>query len=544
MAFAKRDEVDFFSEDSIHALSTLVYSENLELQRSAALAFAEITEKSIQPVDTDILDPILFLLRSFDVEVQRAAGAALGNLAVNDANKKLIVAMNGLEPLKKQMMSPNVEVQCNAVGCITNLATDEDNKAKIASSGALVPLTNMAMSKDMRVQRNATGALLNMTHSDENRRELVQVGAVPVMVSLLSSTDPDVQYYCTTALSNIAVDEDNRIELAKKEPRLVAHLINLMGYSSSPRVQCQAALALRNLASDDNYQLEIVRYDGLPHLLQLLNAPQLPLVLAAAACIRNVSIHSSNVQAIVEAGFMEPLVDLLGRMGSEEEGEVEILCHVISTLRNLAAPSDKNKVDIINAGVVQKCKDILASIDSPHDSGNLVQSEMTAFLAVLALSDELKPTLFKLGIVDVLIPLTRLDTLSAHTLEIQGNSAAALGNLSSKIPSYDPFVNSWKQPSGGIQGFLVQFLTSTEPTFAHISAWMILQLVESGDERIKKLIAESPEIMASLQKLDAENQASYLAKVKTRTLNNEDPHMVVSRRAVPELASRILSLLT
>ena len=92
----------------------------------------------------DTLDPILFLLSSHDTEVQRAASAALGNLAVNSAyfvpfvrgtlmadiqssraadNKLLIVKLGGLEPLIRQMLSPNVEVQCNAVGCVTNLAT-------------------------------------------------------------------------------------------------------------------------------------------------------------------------------------------------------------------------------------------------------------------------------------------------------------------------------------------------------------------------------------------------------------------------------------
>ena len=88
----------------------------------------------------DTLDPILFLLSSHDTEVQRAASAALGNLAVNSKlnfvallqslifflpadNKLLIVKLGGLEPLIRQMLSPNVEVQCNAVGCVTNLAT-------------------------------------------------------------------------------------------------------------------------------------------------------------------------------------------------------------------------------------------------------------------------------------------------------------------------------------------------------------------------------------------------------------------------------------
>ena len=37
--------MDFFQGDALRALSTLAFSDNLDLQRSAALAFAEITEK-------------------------------------------------------------------------------------------------------------------------------------------------------------------------------------------------------------------------------------------------------------------------------------------------------------------------------------------------------------------------------------------------------------------------------------------------------------------------------------------------------------------
>ena len=330
------------------------------------------------------------------------------------------------------MMSTNVEVQCNAVGCITNLATHEDNKAKIARSGALGPLTRLAKSKDMRVQRNATGALLNMTHSgepylltwyerctdsllDDNRQQLVNAGAIPVLVQLLSSPDVDVQYYCTTALSNIAVDAGNRKKLAQTESRLVQSLVHLMD-SSSPKVQCQAALALRNLASDEKYQLEIVRARGLQPLLRLLQSSYLPLILSAVACIRNISIHPLNESPIIEAGFLKPLVELLGSTDNEE-----IQCHAISTLRNLAASSDRNKQLVLEAGAVQKCKELVLNVPLS------VQSEMTAAIAVLALSDELKLHLLKIGVFDVLIPLT-----DSGSIEVQGNSAAALGNLSSK----------------------------------------------------------------------------------------------------------------
>lgn len=254
-----------------------------------------------------------------------------------------------------------------------------------------------------------------LTNVDENRQQLVNAGAIPVLVQLLSSPDVDVQYYCTTALSNIAVDASNRRKLAQTEPKLVQSLVNLMD-STSPKVQCQAALALRNLASDEKYQLDIVRANGLHPLLRLLQSSYLPLILSAVACIRNISIHPMNESPIIETNFLKPLVDLLGSTDNEE-----IQCHAISTLRNLAASSDRNKALVLDAGAVQKCKQLV--LDVPVT----VQSEMTAAIAVLALSDDLKSHLLNLGVCAVLIPLTH-----SPSIEVQGNSAAALGNLSSK----------------------------------------------------------------------------------------------------------------
>jgi vacuolar protein 8 len=131
------------------------------------------------------------------------------------------------------------------------------------------------------------------------------------------------------------------------------------------------------LGFPEKYQLEIVKADGLAALLRLLQSAYLPLILSSAACVRNVSIHPSNESPIIESGFLNPLIQLL----SFEDNE-EVQCHAISTLRNLAASSEKNKGQIVQAGAVAKIKDLVLSV--PLN----VQSEMTACVAVLALSGE------------------------------------------------------------------------------------------------------------------------------------------------------------
>lgn len=303
------------------------------------------------------------------------------------------------------------------------------------------------------------------------------------------------------------MDSTNRKRLAQTESRLVQSLVHLMD-SSTPKVQCQAALALRNLASDEKYQLEIVRAKGLSPLLRLLQSSYLPLILSAVACIRNISIHPLNESPIIEAGFLKPLVDLLGSTDNEE-----IQCHAISTLRNLAASSDRNKELVLQAGAVQKCKDLVLRVPLT------VQSEMTAAIAVLALSDELKPHLLNLGVFDVLIPLT-----NSESIEVQGNSAAALGNLSSKgkflpclifpiantannpvVGDYSIFVRDWADPNGGIHGYLQRFLASGDPTFQHIAIWTLLQLLESEDQKLIGYISKSEDVVQMVKSISDKN---------------------------------------
>ncbi|KAJ1651378.1 Vacuolar protein 8 [Dispira simplex] len=480
-----RNNVNFFEGEPLRALTTLAFSDNVDLQRSAALAFSEISEIDVRPIERDALEPIMFLLQSQDSDVQCAASTAIGNLAVDPYNKLLIVQQGGVEQLIRLMMSPNVEAQCNAVGCITNLATHEENKSKIAKSGALVPLTRLARSNDIRVQRNATGALLNMTHSVENRQQLVTAGAIPVLVSLLSSTDPDVQYYCTTALSNIAVDASSRKRLSSSEPKLVNSLIHLMD-TASPKVQSQAALALRNLASDQYYQEAIVRSNGLPSLLRLLQSAMVPLIVSAVACIRNISIHPDNEAPIIDANFLPPLIQLLTFRDNQE-----IQCHAISALRNLAASSDQNKRAIVDAGAIELIRDLVL------ECAPIVQGEMTAVLAVLSLSEELNERILQADILPILVQLT-----AQENPEVQGNSAAAIGNLAVRAPDLGWFVEVWQQPHGGIQGYLEEFLKPEQNiAFHHVAVWIVLHFLEQRDSQLTRLILDHPTLLNSIRAL-------------------------------------------
>ena len=182
----------------------------------------------------------------------------------------------------------------------------------------------------------------------------------------------------------------HRRELSRSEPRLIQNLVQLMD-SSNLKIQSQATLALRNLAIDgesqlplfmmcfssliiEDYQLEIVKVDGLTPLFRFLQSVHFPLILSAVACTRNLSLHPMNESPIIEAGFLQPLINLMAFKDNEE-----VQCHAASALRNLAAGSHGNKWGIFVIGAVQSIKELVLEVPTN------VQSEMTACVAVLAL---------------------------------------------------------------------------------------------------------------------------------------------------------------
>lgn len=104
-----------------------------------------------------------------------------------------------------------------------------------------------------------------------------------------------------------------------------------------------------------------------------------------------------------------------------------------------------------------------------------------------------------MGILEVLIPLTASDSP-----EVQGNSAAAIGNLSAKADDYTKFTEVWLQPEGGMHGYLVRFLESPDRTFQHIAVWTIVQFLEGGDPKLAQCIKSSNQILPLVNKLVAE----------------------------------------
>ncbi|KAH3844882.1 hypothetical protein DPMN_087148 [Dreissena polymorpha] len=80
-------------EHHTRALGILTYSDNMELQKSAALCYSEISGKMKVPISNALATPLVALLRSPHCVVQKLSSLAISNFVLNgpDAEEKRIV---------------------------------------------------------------------------------------------------------------------------------------------------------------------------------------------------------------------------------------------------------------------------------------------------------------------------------------------------------------------------------------------------------------------------------------------------------------------
>lgn len=457
------------NDERLRALCILTYSDNEELQRSAALCYAEISDRMKAAVTKVTLEPLVVLLQSKDTQVQKAASLAMSNFALNgpESNKETIVSSGAVKPLVKLLDVNNVEVQCNTCGCITTLATKDANKQILVKAGAIKPLLQLAKCQDLRVQRNATGAILNLTHLQSNRSELVTRGAIPVLVDVLQVRDPDIQYYAAAALSNMAVNPRHRaMMVAVGYYDVMVQLISLLS-SPNERVQCQACLALRNLASDSDHQVLIVRLGGLTALQKIIKNSEGESLTAAVACLRNLSIHKSNEVPIIQEDLLPDLC-LIVAMTTNSEAQK----HAAGTLRNLSA--GENIKVIASSGCVDALADILLSPSTGVD----VLSEVSVALAVLADEESTRLRLLEIQDGKVFSRLVSLASLSRES-EVQYNCAGTIGQIA--LEEISPDLLDKNTP--GILLYIDKFLSSGQPSFLHIALWTLEHLLSNAQFR-------------------------------------------------------------
>ena len=99
-----------------------------------------------------------------------------------------------------------------------------------------------------------------------------------------------------------------------------------------------------------------MKADGLNPLLRLLQSLDRNSIYNAIRCIFNLTFQPTNCSQIIEAGFLQPLVELLSFKDHEN-----IQFYAAKSLCNLTA-SIENGRDIVNAGTVQSIEELVLQV--------------------------------------------------------------------------------------------------------------------------------------------------------------------------------------
>ncbi|KAI8460408.1 ammonium transporter AmtB-like domain-containing protein [Phakopsora pachyrhizi] len=213
------------------------------------------------------------------------------------------------------------------------------------------------------------------------------------------------------AVANTSVAFQSRLPWDDGLDIFVSHAM-----SGTVGVMLTGIFAQKSITQLDESRQQLVNAGSISILVSLLLSPDTDVQYYCTSALSNIAVDATNRKRLAQ-GKPKLVHHLIGLMDS---ASLKVQCQAALALRNLES-DEKNKEAIVEAGVIEQIKELVLSVPLS------IQSKMTACVAVLGLSKDIKGQLLDLGILEVLIPL-----INSVSVEAQGNSAAAIGNLSSK----------------------------------------------------------------------------------------------------------------
>ncbi|CAL4908055.1 unnamed protein product [Urochloa decumbens] len=402
-----------------------------EVEKGAAFALGLLAVKPEHQqliVDAGALPPLVNLLkrqknttnsRVVNSVIKRAADA-ITNLAHENSNIKTSVRMEGgIPPLVELLESQDLKVQRAAAGALRTLAfKNDENKAQIVQCNALPTLILMLRSEDAAIHYEAVGVIGNLVHSSPNiKKEVLNAGALQPVIGLLSSSCTESQREAALLLGQFAsADSDCKVHIVQRGA--VQPLIEML-QSADVQLREMSAFALGRLAQDTHNQAGIAYNGGLLPLLKLLDSKNGSLQHNAAFALYGVADNEDYVSDFIKVGGVQKLQDgefivqatkdcvakTLKRL--EEKINGRVLKHLLYMMRvgeksvqrrvalalaHLCAPEDQRTIFIDNNGL-DLLLDLLISMSSKHQQdGSAALYKLANKAAALSPMDAAPPS--------------------------------------------------------------------------------------------------------------------------------------------------------
>eukprot|EP00873_Tetraselmis_striata_P008985 jgi/Tetstr1/429249/TSEL_001911.t2 len=275
------------------------------------------------------LPRIVAMLGSDAEEVAAAAAGALEALSQRDAGAAAAVSAAGAVPPLVALLGAGLGrgAQAAAAGALESLALDGGAQRAAAAAGAVPALLRLLAPGHDGCRVRAGKVLTNLALEAGLRAEMLAGGAVPALVRMLSRGEAaPVRDAAASAVENLALHGSGAAALAARGGALPG-LVDLLRSGSALAVEA-AAGALENLALADALRGAVVDAGAVPPLVELLGAGG-GAAEAAAGALQNLALDAAAREEVVAAGGVAGLVGLLG---ASEPGAAEAAAGALGNL--------------------------------------------------------------------------------------------------------------------------------------------------------------------------------------------------------------------
>ncbi|XP_018559221.1 ankyrin and armadillo repeat-containing protein [Lates calcarifer] len=483
------DETQLLSQEGLQTLNKLAASESTDLQMTAAMYYLHLSHHLKSPLPEDFMEPVMALLLSADLDVQKTISLALVNLLVkNNVCKELVIEMGMLVPILELFQSGDATAQCHSCACVALLASSESNRDAIMVDG-IIPLLALAKSYDPQVQQNATWALLHLTQSDWSTRILCQAGAIPVLVLLLQSSDSEVQFCSCTALCNIAAIQEYHPKLLSIGGHYLLKSLLTLVSSSVQKNSAQACRCLQTLSKNVLIQEQLMDLDCVLPLKALLKTSTAVCTEPAVTLLSALSAHPPNHDVLVGEG----LLDEVGQLLHHHRSNSAIVTHSCVIITNLCSSSMGQQ-----ALMESLClSGLLWALLSPALSDETLL-HVTSCIHHLMTWDLLRSHLSVTLTAQQVSGLVKLSGQTQNPL-LSYNCAAIM----SKLEMTEEIISLLRPHYIAMAEYLLVFLKNKDVKFQHLGIIAIFNLKKDGD--FSSLLANS-ELEVQLRKVHAQTE--------------------------------------
>ncbi|CAG5127477.1 unnamed protein product, partial [Candidula unifasciata] len=288
------------------------------------------SKKDDKPVADDAFETIIvesrqaatvvLMLSSPEEDVQSKACEALYKFVEKcDANKKILLELEGLNPLLHLITSEDKTVRRHAIMAVGVMCVHPDVRKFMRKKPSAIPsiVSLLSQEEDAVVHEFAALALSLLATEFTSKVAIFEAGGVEPLIKLLSSNDPDVQKNTIETIAQLVMDYKTRAVVREFDGlNAVLDLIK----SEYAIIQRLALLALERLTQDADNRRVLREIDAISRLLEVLAQPILnDLHVMVVMVLSNLLEDKESLELIRDTGALKQFVALITDTANPED---------------------------------------------------------------------------------------------------------------------------------------------------------------------------------------------------------------------------------